>query len=385
MHVIILAGGFATRLRPLTLTRPKPLLPILDKPLLDWIYESLIRENVKRITLTLYNMADQIIEHVRTNWRNNVKIDYVLERTPMGDGGAIVNVVNTLAGDIEYPVIVMYGDLFTTISLGSVYRFHLENNGLMTVVGVYVNDVSRYGVLEVSENNTLKKILEKPRELAGREGLVNAGIYIVSEEAVRIMREIAERRSEKISIARDIIPRLIERGDVHVYIHQGVWNDIGTPRDYFKTNLEALKLLSEQETYIDPDAKISSRAKILGPAYIGKNVVIRDSVVIGKNTIIMEDTRIEEGVYIEDSLIMRKSEIGSHTVVRGSIIGENNYIGKWVRIYDESVLGASIYISDLVCLPSRTLVLPYKEINEDLCKERIDMSRSRDDRGVIIV
>ncbi|MEM0260336.1 MAG: NDP-sugar synthase [Sulfolobales archaeon] len=386
MNVIILAGGFATRLRPLTITKPKPLLPILDKPLLDWAYDNMVNNNVSRIILSLYNMADLIMSHVRNSWvKNDIKVEYVIEEKPSGDGGALAYTIKNLGNSLSYPVIISYGDLFTTASYKELYDFHLRRGGLMTLAGTRVSDVSRYGFLEVSEKGVLKRIIEKPRELTGVAGLVNAGIYVISEEASAIIERISSEGFGKVSIAKDILPRIISAGDVYVYIYEGIWSDIGTPRDYYRANLMALKILSGGGSYIDPTARISSRAIVQDPVYIGRNVVIKDNAVVGRNTIVMSDSEIREGAYVEESMIMRKSIIDEHSIIRGSIVGEDSYIGRWVRIYEESVLGSSVYVRELSCLPPKTMVLPYKEISEDLCLRKIKYTKPEEDPGFIVL
>lgn len=384
MDIVILAGGFATRLRPLTLTIPKPLLPILGRPLLDWIYEDLVKENTSRIVLSLHNMADRIIDHTTRNW-TEIPVRHVLEERPLGDGGSLLHTLNSVGEEISYPVIVMYGDIFTKISYREIYDYHIKRGGLATIVGVYVNDVSRYGLLEVSENSALIKIIEKPKDLSGVKGLVNAGIYVFSEEIKELIREFTTKdKKDKISIARDLIPRLLKKGDVYVYRYEGVWSDIGTPSDYFRANIEALRNILKTDIYISENAEIGSNTKIDGPVYIGDNVVIGSNVRIGENVFIMGNVRIGDGVYIDNSLVMRDTVVGDYSVIKQAIVGESNIIGKWVRIYNGSILGSSIYLYDLICIPPGTLILPHKEISEDYCEKRIRRDKAQEGSEIIL-
>ncbi len=386
MDAIILAGGFATRLRPLTLTIPKPLLPILGKPLLEWIYEDLLKENISKIILSLHNMADKIIDHYNKRFPN-APITHLLEDKPLGDGGSLLNTLENLGESVNYPVIVLYGDIFTRMSYRDLYNFHARNGGIATIVGVYVNDVSRYGLLQVSERDILKKIIEKPRDYLERKGLVNAGIYVFSREILDLVKSLRSEKlkKEKISIAKDIIPMLINKGDVYVYKYEGVWSDIGTPIDYFRANIEALRSILNTALHIDQSAKIDPEARIEGPAYIGENVEIHRDSYIGENVIIMNNVEIGEGVYIENSLIMSSTTIKDHSFIRGSIIGESNVIGRWVRIYDGSILGSSIYVHDRVCIPSKTLILPHKEISDDHCEKKFSKISLQETENNIII
>ncbi len=386
MDAIILAGGFATRLRPLTLTIPKPLLPILGRPLLEWIYEDLINENVSKIILSLHNMAEKIIEYFRRKFPN-APIKPLLEDRPLGDGGSLLNTLSILEESINYPVIVMYGDIFSRISYGELYNFHKKNGGIATIVGVYVSDVSRYGLLQVSDHGILENIIEKPKEYSEKSGLVNAGIYVFSREILDLVNNLKTEKfkKEKISIARDVIPILIRKGDVHVYEYRGVWSDIGTPTDYFKANIEALRNVLNTDIYIDQRSEIDQETKIYGPAYVGEGVRIHRGSYIGGNVILTNNVVIGEGVYIENSLIMNGTTIEDHSYIRGSIIGENNIIGKWVRIYDGSILGSSIYIHDKICIPPNTFILPHKEISDDHCEKRFFKSSTHEIENIIIL
>lgn len=390
MSLVILAGGFATRLRPLTLTRPKPLLPILDRPLLEWILSDVSREGVfSRIVLSLHNMADQIISYVKNRWSVlEGLLRHVIEERPLGDGGALINIVEKLGGEVSYPLTVINGDLFMKISFRDLLDYHKKRGGLATIVATYVDDVSRYGLLKTSGEDLLLEIVEKPRELAGRRGLVNAGVYVFSREALDIIvreysRSVETNTSRKIGLARDVIPRLIERGDVYVYRYSGVWSDIGTPGDYFRANIEAIEILSDRRVYIDPSARIDGDVKIQAPVYIGRDVVIRGGSVIGPRTVLMTATSVGRGVYTEDAIVMSESSIGDYSMIKGAIIGEKNMIGRWARIYRDVVLGSSVYTGDHVCIPPRTRVLPYKELEEDLCQKRL-MTGAEPEEHIII-
>lgn len=361
MHIIILAGGYATRLRPLTLTRPKALLPILDRPIIDWAIEGVIKGGAKRITLSLHHMSDQILKHVISRWGEIVTIDHYIERMPLGDAGPLREIDENLG--IDYPVVVIYGDIFSSIDIGKLYSYHKSRGGIATLAITKVKDVRRYGVVNIDDNNRVLGFIEKPP--SGGEGYINAGIYVFEREAIEKIR-----KGRKQGIGRDLMPRLLEVGDVYAYIHYGVWNDIGVPNDYVNANLDALNMISREGVHISPGSSIDGNVELIPPIYIGEDVQIEGDTTVGKGSIIMRGSMIRRGSLIVGSLIMSRVIVDQSTTIVDSIVGEGSYIGRWVRVSRNCIIGDGVYINNLTCLGEGTVVLPYKDLDtQDLCGE----------------
>ncbi|MDT7889345.1 MAG: NDP-sugar synthase [Desulfurococcales archaeon] len=361
MHIIILAGGYATRLRPLTLTKPKALLPILDKPLIDWVIEGAIRSRVKRITLSLHHMSDQILGHVTSRWGNVVAIDYYIERVPLGDAGPLREINDDVG--IDYPVVVIYGDIFSSVDLERLYKYHRSKGGIATLTVTRVKDVRRYGVADIDEGGRVRGFVEKPQK--GDSGYINAGIYVFEREAVEIIE-----KGKKQGIGKDLMPRLLEIGEVYAYIHEGIWNDIGVPSDYVNANLDALSMISRDGIYVNPESSIDGDVEMIPPIYIGAGVQIEGSTTVGRGTIIMRSSMIKRGSLIIGSLLMGRVIVDQSATIVDSIIGEGSYIGKWTRVSRNCIVGDGVYINNLTCLGEGTIVLPYKDLDtQDLCSE----------------
>ena len=359
--MIILAGGYATRLRPLTLTRPKALLPVLDRPLIDWIFEEAVRSGVKRVSLALHHMHERILSHVFSRWGDDVFIDHYVEPIPLGDAGPLREVDEKLG--IDYPVIVVYGDIFTSISIKDVYSYHRARGAVATIVITRIHDVKRFGMVNIDDNNRVVSFVEKPS--IESPGYINAGIYVFSEEVVKHIEA-----GKKQSIGRDLMPKLLKTGDVYAYIHNGVWNDIGMPEDYIKANLDALNMVSGNNVYISPRASINGSVETIPPVYIGDGASIEDGTTIGNGAIIMRNTRIGRGSLIIGSLLMERAIVEQSATIINSIIGEGSYIGKWTRISKKCIIGDGVYIGDTTCLGERIVILPYKDLGTtDLCNE----------------
>ncbi len=360
---LILAGGYATRLRPLTYTRPKPMLPILDKPLLDYILDTVYRSNPELVYISLRYLSDHIISHISSTWSSELRrTKYLVEEKPLGDAGPI-NLIKKL-DNIDKTLVVFNGDIFTNIDLLKVLDFHKKCGGVATIVLTRVSgDLSKYGVAEIDEKYRITKFIEKPR-IEG-VGLVNAGIYIFEPEALELL---PSRDDKPLKISIHLIPKLIEKFDVYAYIHLGYWYDIGTPEDYLKANFTALEeyckdadlcIKGECEGSIEPPCFINERAKIG-----------RDSE-IGPYTVILQDVNVGSSVKISNSIVMSGAVISRGTYIKNSIIGERVYIGKWVRIEDNVVIGDYTYIADYVYIPKNVRVGPHREVEKNLTEGEI--------------
>ncbi len=363
---LILAGGFATRLRPLSYTRPKPLLYILNKPILDYILESVILSDVDKIYLSIRYMANKIIEHVENTWsKYRDKIEYLVEDRPLGDAGPLKFLKNVALSE-NSTIVVLNGDIFSNIELNEVLRFHKKKGGIATLVLTRVSgDLSRYGVATVDAEQRIVSFIEKPKDYKS-EGLVNAGVYIFEPE---IFDYIDFRTDRPMKLSIDVIPILLKHGDVYGFIHEGYWFDIGTPEDYLRANFTALEYLCSNDNAecIKGDCEGTLRE----PCFIDENVHISKEAEIGPYAIILRGCKIGPSVRITNSVILEGVTVEKGSYITGSIIGEYTYIGKWVRIENGTVIGDYTYIADNVFIAKGTKIGPHREINESIYKENV--------------
>ncbi len=358
---IILAGGFATRLRPLTLTRPKALLPILNRPLLDWIIERLRVAGIKEIILSVRYLADMIKCRYGDGSKFGVHIHYSEEVKPLGDGGPIKGIVSEFG--INDTFLVVYGDIFFDTDIRDVIKFHESRDALATMVLAEVDDPSRYGMAVIDSEGRIKEFIEKPPRELIKSRLVNAGIYVFEPE---VTKYFPSRLPLKLS--RDIIPKLVDEGVIFGYVHRGVWSDIGVPKDYMKANFYALNALYPQG-YVDKNAEVDPNVELVAPIFISDNVVIKGMSKLGPYVVINSNSKVGSQVRISESIILEDVIIEDAVVIKGSIIGRGSYVGKWARLCEGVVLGDEVVVGDEVLLTKNTVVLPYKEISDDVLKE----------------
>ena len=361
MKAITLAGGFSTRLRPLTLTKPKPLLTVLGKPLLEWIINMLKQANINEIIFSVRYLSHAIKSRFGSGIDYGVNIEYVEEDKPLGDAGPLKLISEKIGIDTTF--IVVYGDVFCDIDLTRVVEFHRRKGGLATIVLTEVDDPSRYGIAVLDEDSRITKFIEKPRREEAPSKLANAGIYVFEPE---VLKYIPEKTPSKLG--KDVIPRLVKDGVVYGYVYRGIWGDIGVPEDYLKINIEVLGKYYPNG-YIHSSAKIDDDVEIVHPVFIDRNVQVSRGSVIGPYCIIEGNVRIRGFTRIRESLIQMGTTIEYGTLVVKSIIGEKCHIGKWVRVDEGVVIGDEVVVADEVYIARRVRILPFKEVDESIHSE----------------
>lgn len=350
VSVIILAGGYATRLRPLSLTKPKALFPLLNKPILQYILDNLLQADINDIYISLRVMADKIINYLKSvDMLNKVKI--ITENEPLGDAGPlrIIYEKNNLDND----VLVIYGDVFSEVNIKHLLDFYYKKGFDAVVLGTEVKDPHRYGVL-YTEDDVLVELIEKPKNPISN--LINGGIYVFKKELLKNIKIPS-------SISKDFLPELLRNKRIGVYRYNGIWADIGIPDDYLRLNFELL-VKKYPKGYIDPSAKISEGSTLVPPYFISKNSTINNESYIAQFTILGSDVKIGKGVYVSESILMDKVEVKDYTFITGSIIADKSRIGRWNHILDGSILGEEVITGDGLLINQRAIILPNKELNE---------------------
>lgn len=325
MECIILAGGFGTRLRPLTYHVPKPILPLVNKPMIMHIIEALPHE-VDRVLIAV-NYKKKMLEEffsliVETMDREIVLIE---EKEPLGTGGAIKNCESAISDTF----IVFNGDVIQSLDPGRIIECHRNKGGIGTLAVWEVRDPTRYGIIGYDEQRRITRFLEKPSPEEVFSRSINAGTYVLERE---IFDHIDPGR--KVSIEREVYPFITDKG-LYVYPFKGYWVDAGTREDFLKAsatimNFMKLDVLQEGENQIHPEAKI------LTPVMMGRGCTIANAVV-GPNVVLGDGVRIDKDVRIEDSTLMNNCLIQKGSVIRHSILGEGVTTGE-KRVVEESIL-----------------------------------------------
>ncbi|MFX0042565.1 MAG: sugar phosphate nucleotidyltransferase [Candidatus Hodarchaeota archaeon] len=331
---VIISGGWGTRLRPLTCTIPKSLIPVVNKPVIERQILLLKSAGVREVVLAVSVMADALKNYFQDGKKWDIKIHYTNERHPLGTAGAIKLAENFLKDDNFF---MLNGDVILNYDFSEMLKTHEEFNGIGTIASKIVEDPSRYGVLITEKDtNRILKFLEKD-EYVPPEGKIvpmpiNAGVYILEPEIFKFIEP-----NKKVSIEREVFPAVLEKEKLYHYPISGIWKDIGNPSELLEGNLllmnDLLKNLKEKrKNLIDESIKVKGKVEIIPPCTIGENVVIKNNCKIGPNVIIGDNVYIDEDSEIEETLIYNETYISKNVKIARSIISDNCSIQENVEI-----------------------------------------------------
>lgn len=355
MKALILAGGFGTRLRPLSCTRPKVLFPIVNKPLLQWTIERLARNNVKEAILAVNCQTEVLIKQHRIP-RCGVRIIYSRDplKKPLGTGGPIKKAEKLIGYDS--PFLVLNGDIFADANYKEILKMHEKKNAVATIALHRVEDPSRYGVAELTKENRIKRFIEKPPREAAPTNLINAGVYALSP---KIFKYIPKGRT--VSFEREVFPKLVEEGELYGYVLDGLWTDIGEPGDYLEVNKTLLDSFANSQKH-----EIEKKVKIKKPVAFDKGVSIGEKSVIGPYVVLGRNVIVESNVRIRNSVILPETVISDFSSINGTVIGEGVIIERAAKIGRGCMLGDHVRIKDNVSLAEGVLICPAKEVPESV-------------------
>jgi len=356
VSVIILAGGYATRLRPLTFTKPKPLLPILNKAVIDWILDSITAIKPSSIFLSVRYMSELIEKHINHRWASLMGIiNVVREDKPLGDGGPVSYIASNYK--LDDIIVVFNGDVFTRVNLEEVINEHVSKGALATICLTQVSDVSQYGVVTLGKDNLVTGFVEKPEPGSAPSNLINAGIYVFSKEALRYF----PKPGEFGKLALDVLPRIIKDRGAYGYALKGYWYDIGTVSSYLDANFRAL-----DEYCRDCPMPNGNDVSIKPPVFIGEGVSIGPGAEVGPYVVILPNSKIGAHSRIKYSVIMDNTTVERGAYVDLAVLGSDVFVGRWARIEKGVVVGDGSYISDHVLINRDSIIGPFREVNQSV-------------------
>jgi NDP-sugar pyrophosphorylase family protein len=347
MKAILLVGGRGTRLRPLTIHVPKPIVPIFDRPFLRYQLDLLKQvPEIDEAVLSLNYQPRRIEELFGDGSEEGLGIKYVIEPQPLGTAGAV-----RYAGEsLRESVVVLNGDVLAQIDLAGVIALHRERKAKATIVLVPVDDPSAYGVVETDASQNILRFLEKPNPHEITSNTINAGIYVLEPDTFdRIPKETPW------SIERSFFPSLVERGESFVaYVHRGYWIDIGTPEKYLQVHRDIMdghyRAAPFAETparaWISPHARVDEGVEIEGPCFVDEGTVVKAGARLGAYSVVGKQCHIEERAVVERSIVWANTRVSQDATVRRSILGRQCHVGRNATIDDGVVLGDKSVVTD---------------------------------------
>jgi NDP-sugar pyrophosphorylase family protein len=348
MRAILLAGGKGTRLRPLTLNTPKPIVPIFDRPFLQYQID-LIRQvpEIDEIVLSLNYQPRRIEEVFGDGSDFGVHLHYVVEPTPLGTGGGI----RFAAGERrDGPIVVFNGDVLTSVDLSSVMALHRERQAKATIVLTPVENPAAYGLVETDARGNVERFVEKPSPDDIRTDTINAGIYVLETDTLdRIPAATV------YSIERSYFPSLVRNRETFVaYIYRGYWIDIGTPAKYRQTHRDIMDgrfvaapfASRPRAALVSPDARIEDGARIEGPCFIDAGAVVKRGARVGPYSVIGRHCHIAEDADVEGVILWPNTWVDTEARLRQTIAGRHCHFGRSVDIGGEAMFGDKSVLTD---------------------------------------
>jgi mannose-1-phosphate guanylyltransferase len=353
MKALILVGGYGTRLRPLTFSCAKPLVPFANKPIVVHQIEALVKVGVTEIILAVNHEPEQMREFLQqAEAKYGIKISFSKEDEPLGTAGplALAKKNGLMNSRDSAPFFMFNSDVICTFPLAEMLDFHKKHGKEGTIFVTPVEDPSKYGVVVFKQNGEIEQFIEKPKVFVSNK--INAGIYLLNPA-------ILDRVELKpTSIEREIFPAMAASGNLYALELRGYWMDVGQPKDYLTGMVVHLNSGDQksQLTSALPDVQIIGNVLIDPSAKVGKGCVVGPDVVIGPACV------LEEGVRIQRSTLLHGAHVRSHAFINNSLIGWASVIGKWSHC-QSAVFGKDVEISDgVVCVG--TTICPHKQLKE---------------------
>lgn len=342
MQALILAGGKGTRLRPLTVYTPKPIVPVVNRPFLLYQIEVLARAGIKDITLSLSYQPDKIEDLLGDGSDFGVNLRFVTEPSPMGTGGAY----KFAAESIRETTVVLNGDIFTDVDVSEIVAFHREKKSEATLTLVPVEDPSAYGLVETGKGGNIKNFLEKPTPEVLKDlkvNTINAGIYVLEPTILDLIP-----KDENSSFEYTVFPAILkQKKPFFAFVMNGnYWRDIGTPASYLAAHHDFLAGKIKDFTSASGNGSDLATAAIIDKtSVIGDACVIKPNVQI-VNSVIGPGVHIDEKAIVENSVIWSHTRISASAEIRDAVIGRSCYVGRNVTVRPGAVIGDKASLPD---------------------------------------
>jgi NDP-sugar pyrophosphorylase family protein len=332
IKAVVMAGGKGTRLRPITYSIPKPVVPIAGKPCMLYLLDSYYNAGIRDVIVTTGYKFSSLITSIIENRHNDQAILFSVEREPAGTAGSVKMVSNF----IDDTFIVGSGDILSDINISDILNFHRKNKAMITIVLTEVEDPGQFGIVEI-ENNKIVRFLEKPEKDKTFSHIASTGIYVMEPEVMDYIKTIP------YDFAKDLFPELMKKNiDIYGYMGKGIWLDTGRPNDLITANQIMVEKYGKtyQEDFIKGKNIILNMAGLhdskIEKCYIGNGIKMGSEVCIS-NSAVYDNTVLENNVEVTNSLVMDNVVVKSNTKIKNSVIMKNCVIGEDSEIIDSII------------------------------------------------
>ena len=364
MKAVVMAGGEGSRLRPLTIRRPKPMVPIAGKPVMEHILNLLKRHGITEVVVTVQYLASNIEDYFGNGSQLGMHITYSREDTPLGTAGSVKNAEEQLTE----PFLVISGDALTDYNLTEFINYHNEKKSMATLLLAHVHNPLEYGVIITNEDGHIAQFLEKPSWGEVFSDTINTGIYMIDPKVFSYFE-----KNKQFDFSQELFPMMLKKGDpLYGYIAQsGYWCDVGNLSEYMRANADALLGHVEVEIpaentgnniWCEEGVEISPDAQLYGPVYLGHDAKVRPGAIIHGPSVIGRYTIVDERAQVDRSIVWNNSYIGERAELRGALVGSSTSIKSKAVMFEGSVIGDNSTIQEGAIIQPNIKIWPDKEI-----------------------
>lgn len=364
MRAVVMAGGEGTRLRPITANQPKPLLPIVGRPILEHVFRLLRRHGLTETVVTVQFLAALVRNYFGDGEDLGMRLEYATEESPLGTAGSVRNAADALSDE---PFVVISGDALTDIDLGELIAFHRSHGALVTVALKAVPDPLEFGMVIADEDGRIERLLEKPTWGQVFSDTVNTGVYVMEREALDRVPPNAS-----VDWSADVFPALLADGaPLYGYVTDGYWEDIGTLDSYVKAQADVLNRQVDVSIpgfelqpgiWVGEGSEIDPEALLKGPLHIGDYSKIDADAELREYTVLGSNVVVKGGAFLHRTVVHDNVFIGPQANLRGAVVGKNSDIMRAARLEEGSILGEECVVEEEAYLSSGVKVYPFKTI-----------------------
>jgi NDP-sugar pyrophosphorylase family protein len=369
LKAVILAGGEGTRLRPLTFTRPKPMLPLGPYPIIHYVLSHLVKSGFHEIIIIPGYLKDQVMGYVEDGSKFGAKVTYVVE--PEGVTFGTAGSLKLAAHLLDDTFLVVQSDVISEIPLGDMRLFHSDHRGEVSIALTTVEDPSSYGVAVLNSEDEIVKFVEKPSPGTASSNLVSTGFYILEPEVIDYIED------EKWDFAKDLFPYLMRLGQhIFGFSSNAFWVDVGELKGYLTGINWVLQNLTKdppretrtignlaEPVFAQGNVTIEKGARVSGPVWLENGTSLGKDVHITPGTVLKENAQLKAGTTFEAGIAFERVVIGNECSVRSTIIGERAAIGNNVSI-DRAIIGQGCRIGDRVKILPGSKLWPNTKVDE---------------------
>jgi mannose-1-phosphate guanylyltransferase/phosphomannomutase len=364
MKAVVMAGGEGSRLRPLTINRPKPMVPIVNKPVMEHVLDLLKRHGIRDVIVTVQYLASVIQDAFGDGSGLDMNISYSIEEVPLGTAGSVKHAQEQL----DETFLVISGDALTDFDLTRILESHRANQAKATLTLYHVPNPLEYGVVITDEAGRIRQFLEKPGWGEVFSDTVNTGIYVLEPSIFDYYEG-----GKPVDFSQDVFPQLLAKGDaLFGYVADGYWCDVGNIPEFLRANADLLAGRVNLESlgreigggiWVESESvEIAPDAQLFGPIWLGAGCKVKGGVVMRGPCVVRDDTIVDTRAQIDRSVIWRNSYVGERAEVRGSIVGRQCSIKSKVMVFEGTVIGDGTTVGEGAIVQPNVKIWPNKEI-----------------------